>query len=170
MTMGGRILWHKGRPPNRAELLMEQVASLKPMALFFTSVGSRLDRRLLTASKGRLGLVMTLPVLLLHTTGAKTGQGRVTPLLYVQDGSRILLVAGNGGRPHHPAWYHNLRANPGAVVEIKGRRQPVVAREAEGAERGEGWRKATEMYRGYVVYQERMPGRRFPVMVLQPAG
>lgn len=169
-TMSGRILWHKGRPPNRAELLVEQVASTKPMALFFTSVGSRLDRTLLEASKGRLGLVMTLPVLLLHTTGANTGQEHTTPLLYVQDSGRIFLVAGNGGRPHHPAWYHNLRANPGAVVEIKGRHQPVVAREAEGAEREEGWRKATEMYRGYEVYQGRMPGRRFPVMVLEPAG
>jgi deazaflavin-dependent oxidoreductase (nitroreductase family) len=168
--MSGRILWHRGRSPNRVELVFEQIASLKPMAMFFTSTGARLDRKVLEATKGRVSLVLTLPVLMLHTTGAKSGQERVTPLLYVQDGDRIILVAGNGGRPPHPGWYHNLRADPKAAVEIKGRRQEVIAREAEGAEREEDWRKATEMYRGYEVYQGRRPERRFPVMVLEPAG
>ena len=93
----------------------------------------------------------------------------MTPLLYVQDGSRILFVARNGGRTRHPACYQNLRANPGAVVDIKGRRQPVVAGRRR-APNEEGWRKATEMYRGCEVYQERMPGRCFRVMVLQPEG
>ena len=161
--MGGRVLRHMGPPPNRLALFVEKVASSKPAALFLTSVGSRVARTLLRVSKGRIGLAAGSPVLLLRTTGAETGQPPVTPLLYVEDGHGIIVVVGNGGRPDHPAWYRNLEA----VVDINGRRRPVVARQAERAECGEGWRKATEMSGGYHVYQDRPPGRRSPVMVLE---
>jgi deazaflavin-dependent oxidoreductase (nitroreductase family) len=80
-----------------------------------------------------------------------------------------VLIASKGGHPRHPAWYHNLRAHPEAVVEIRGRRERRVAREAEGAEREELWERAVAFYPGYASYQSRAGARRIPVMVLARA-
>ena len=81
-------------------------------------------------------------------------------------GADLVLKASKGGHRRHPAWYHNLRAHPEASVEIRGRREPVVAREAEGAERAELWARAVEFYPGYAAYQRRAGARRIPGMVL----
>jgi deazaflavin-dependent oxidoreductase (nitroreductase family) len=104
-------------------------------------------------------------MLLLHTRGARSGQPRSTPLLYTRHGRGYVVVASKAGADHHPAWYYNMRAHPGAVtIEVGGRHIPVRPREAEGPEREELWRLANDNYNGYQVYQQRggpadYPGR-----------
>ena len=125
----------------------------------------RIDKVLLPLSRGRLstGPAQTL---LLRTRGARSGRPRAVPLAYVTRGDDLVLIASKGGHPRHPAWYHNLRADPEAIVEIRGERRAVVAREAEGPERADLWERALALYPGYAAYQRRAGPRRIPVMVL----
>ena len=134
----------------------------------YDKICRRLDQILLPLSGGRIstGPAQTL---LLRTAGARSGRARSVPLAYVTRGDDLVLIASKGGHPRHPAWYHNLRAHPEAVVEIRGRRERRVAREAEGAERTELWERAVAFYPGYAAYQSRAGARRIPVMVLARA-
>lgn len=146
-----------------------KLASTRPGAWFFVTVAPPIDRLILRLTRGRLSLGGTAPILLLETTGARSGAPRSTPLLYAKDGERFVLVASRGGHPRHPAWYHNLRKHPAARILAGGRDIACRAAEAEGAERERLWKLATEVNPGYDVYQARA-GRRIPVMVLTPAG
>ncbi len=149
--------------------LVMKLASTRPGAFFFVKVSPPIDRFLLRLSNGRLSLGGSAPILLLTTTGARSGEPRSTPLLYLRDGERYVLIASKGGSPKHPAWYHNLRAKPEATLLVGGREVRCSAREAEGEERERLWRQAVDYNPGYDVYQGRA-GRRIPVMVLTPAG
>ena len=110
-------------------------------------------------------------LLLLHHTGAKTGAQYVTPLLYWTVGAdTVAVLASNYGAPRHPAWYHNLKANPRVeFLRRGGRRGTYVAREATGEEREALWARVNDLYRGYQTYQGRTQGRRIPLVVLDPA-
>ena len=113
-------------------------------------------------------MAVVRPVALLTTTGVKSGLTRTTPLLFLERGREVVLIASCGGSPRHPAWYHNLIANSGCALLARGRTTRYVAREAAGREREELWRRANTLYAGYDVYQTRTDGRRIPVMVLTP--
>jgi deazaflavin-dependent oxidoreductase (nitroreductase family) len=122
-----------------------------------------------TALYRRFGLARRIgdtPVLLLTTTGRKSGQERTVPVMYVP-GEEPVLVASNGGSPTHPAWYLNLLADPRAQIEIEGVRTEVVARTASGEERKRLWPRAVEIYPAYAEYQRRTE-RELPVVVLEP--
>jgi deazaflavin-dependent oxidoreductase (nitroreductase family) len=136
-------------------------------ASFFRKVMHRIDRPLLRLTKGRVSFASSYPVLLLTTTGAKSGKQRTVPLLYVRRGDDVAIIGTRFGSTHHPGWYHNLRARPEATVEIRGRRQRCVAREANEDERAEIWQRAVDMYSGYGRYEPRAR-RRIPIMVLTP--
>ena len=105
-------------------------------------------------------------MLLLDHLGAKSGQRRTSPLVYVDDGDDVVIVASKGGHPKHPAWFHNLRANPDTVVQIGSERRAVRAREATAAERPRLWKAAVRTYAGYRGYQERTD-RVIPLVVLE---
>jgi len=107
------------------------------------------------------------PVLLLNTTGRKTGQRRTTPLLYLQDGDDLILVASNGGALKHPVWWLNLQAKPEAEVEIGRRKLRVTARQADAAERERLWPLLVAMYGNYAEYQKKT-AREIPVVILHP--
>jgi len=109
----------------------------------------------------------TPPVLLLDHVGAKSGTRRTTPLVYVDDGRDVVVVASKGGHPRHPAWYHNLRANPDTTVQIGRERRAVHARVASPEERVRLWPKAVAVYGGYSGYQERTD-REIPLVILEP--
>jgi deazaflavin-dependent oxidoreductase (nitroreductase family) len=109
-----------------------------------------------------------IPTLMLTSIGAKSGQSRTVPLLYLRDGARIVLIASNYGQGSHPAWYRNLQANPSCTLTIAGREQAYLAREADGAERDRLWQRALELYSGYAAYQTRAADRRIPVLILEP--
>jgi deazaflavin-dependent oxidoreductase (nitroreductase family) len=139
------------------------------VAWLYLNLFSRLDPPLLRWSKGRLSFTPGVPVLLLETTGAKSGQTRETPLVYALDGDNVVLIASNGGGPKNPAWVHNLRANPLARATLRGGTGHYLAREAEGEERERLWEAALAVNPGYAFYQERAGERRIPVIVLEPA-
>jgi deazaflavin-dependent oxidoreductase (nitroreductase family) len=122
-------------------------------------------------SGGRLG--HTIPgvpgkMLLLDHVGAKSGTKRTAPLLYFPDGDDVVIVASKGGFPKHPAWFHNLKANPETTVQIGGERRPVRARVATAEERERLWPRAVKSYRGYRDYQARSKGREIPLVILEP--
>jgi deazaflavin-dependent oxidoreductase (nitroreductase family) len=121
------------------------------------------------ASGGLIGhrVPFAPPMLLLDHVGAKSGKKRTSPLVYVRDGEQVVLVASKGGFPKHPAWFHNLRANPDTRVQIGRRRLDVHARVARPEERGRLWAKAVELYAPYEDYQERTE-REIPLVVLEP--
>ena len=122
------------------------------------------------ASRGRIG--HTAPgfptMLLLDHVGAKSGTKRTSPLLYVKDGENVVIVASKGGFPKHPAWFHNLKANPDTTAQIGSERRAVHARVATPEERERLWPKAVKSYRGYRDYQARSRGREIPLVILEP--
>jgi len=148
--------------------LLTRFAQSRLGGVLFITVFPAIDKRLIPLTKGRLKIAMGQPVLLLHARGARTGQPRVTPLLFTPRGEDFVLVASKAGAEHHPAWYHNLTAHRDVEVEVDGRLLPVTAHEAEGAEREELWRLVNDNYPGYDVYQRRAGARQIPVMVLTP--
>jgi deazaflavin-dependent oxidoreductase (nitroreductase family) len=107
------------------------------------------------------------PILLLISRGARTGQLRSTPLLYLQDGERLIVVASAGGRHHNPGWYYNLKANPDATVYLAGQERRYIAHESIGDERADLWRRAKRYNLGFEVY-ERWTHRQMPIIVLTP--
>lgn len=157
------------RQLSRWDRALERVAASRPGGWFFVNVANRIDPPLLRLTRGRLSLAVGQPVLLLTTRGAKSGRVRRTPLLYATDGEDVVLIASNAGSVRHPAWYHNVRADPRVELQLPGRRGAYVAREAAGAERERLWAKATDLYSGYDVYQRRAGAREIPVVVLSPA-
>ena len=106
-------------------------------------------------------------MLLLDHVGAKTGTHRTSPLQYVEDGENVVVIASKGGYEKHPAWFHNLMANPDTTVQIGSERRAVHAREASPDERDRLWAKAVKIYRPYEDYQARA-GREIPIVVLEP--
>lgn len=113
------------------------------------------------------GSIMGMRILLLTTTGRKSGRPRTTPLQYLEDGENLVVIASNGGNPRHPAWWLNLKSDPQAEVQIRSRRRRVRAEEAESEERERLWQAAVERYSGYEGYQ-RTAERRIPVVILRP--
>ena len=110
-----------------------------------------------------------VPVLLLHTTGAKSGQPRVNPVAYQSDGDRLVVFASYAGAPTNPAWFHNLVAGGPASVEVGTERFPVTARVTEGDERERYRSKQKQDLPGFAEY-ERKTTRQIPVVVLERAG
>ena len=106
-------------------------------------------------------------VLFLHHFGAKSGVERISPLLYVEDGDNLAIIASKGGHTKNPAWYHNLKAHPDVRVEMRGEVRNVRAHQAEGEERERIWKKAAAVWPDYDNYAKRAPHRKIPVIVLK---
>ena len=140
---------------------------IKQMSKANVWVYRRTDGRI--GGKWRIGAGFRkpVPVCLLEHTGRRTGLTRTSPLLFLRDGGRIVLVASQGGRATDPVWYRNLQANPEAVVQIKGERIPVMARTAGPEERAELWPKLLDLYADFATY-DAWTEREIPVVVLVP--
>ncbi len=122
------------------------------------------------ANEGRVGGNFEgAPLLLLHTTGAKSGAERINPMMYLADGDRYLVFASKAGAPTNPDWYYNLKANPLATIEVGTRTLAVAATDLEGAERSRMYDKQAELYSGFATYQENTD-RVIPVIALTPVG
>jgi deazaflavin-dependent oxidoreductase (nitroreductase family) len=107
------------------------------------------------------------PILLLTTTGRKSGQLRTAPVIYLPDGDRMIVIGTNAGNLRSPAWALNLEANPDAAVEVGRKHQPVRGRVAAGDERAELWRRFTEHYSGFDDYEANVT-RDIRLFVLEP--
>jgi deazaflavin-dependent oxidoreductase (nitroreductase family) len=119
-------------------------------------------------SRGLLGgRVDGLDILLLTTTGKKTGLARTVPLPFFRDGARYVLIGSFGGNPTNPAWVGNLTATPRVDVQVGARKFPALAQITQGAERERIWNQVTHDFPRYRVYQETTP-RQIPVVVIEP--
>lgn len=107
-------------------------------------------------------------ILLLNHTGAKSGAQRTSPLMYREHGDAIAIVASKAGQPTNPAWFHNLRANPDATIEIGSDVRAVRARVATDEERERLWPEFVARFPGYEFYERNAQGRKIPVVVLEP--
>jgi F420H(2)-dependent quinone reductase len=127
-----------------------------------------LNTRLYRLTNGRIGgRYDAAPVLILHHVGAKSGEPRETPVVYLADGDDIVIVASMGGIPKNPAWLYNIRANPQVTVEIRGERRAMTARVVSGEERAALWPRLLEMWPAWEDYQARTT-REIPVVRLTP--
>ncbi len=131
-------------------------------------ISGKLNVPLYRLSGGRLGgKVGRAPVLLLTSTGRRSGQQRTAPVLYLKDGERLVVIGSNAGNKKAPAWSLNLKSNPDAEVEVGRKHSLVRARVTEGEERAELWRKMNEQYAGFDAYDANT-SRDIAVFVLEP--
>ena len=151
----------KARPYTAAE---ERFGTLAVRAM------SAVNTWIFRASRGRLGsrFLRGAPVLLLTTTGRKSGAPRTTPLIYVEDGPNVVLVASKGGMSRHPLWYRNLEASPDVEIQIGAEKRRMRARTASAEEKAALWPRLVAVYRDYDDYQARTD-RDIPVVILDPA-
>ena len=122
----------------------------------------------LRLSGGRVGgRVAGMPVLVVTTTGRRTGRPRPTPLTAIEVDGHTYVIASKGGDEHHPAWYLNLVADPEVVVQRDGRSTPMLARVLSSEERSAVWPVVTRTFKGYADYQQKTD-REIPVVELVP--
>lgn len=151
---------------------MRRMAGWRPVSWLYARILPPIDRfvsRLTGRTMTFVGLVSGLQVLLLTTTGARTGAQRTQPVLYLREGDGFVLIASNWGQEHNPSWYYNLRANPKAKVTLSGSTYDVIVREVTGPQRDLYWQQGCRMYPAWNVYKTRSPHREFPVMILSRA-
>ncbi len=132
---------------------------------------NRIDRPLLRLSRNRTSftsILAGLPVIVLTSTGAKSGLPRTTPLVALVDGDKVILIASYFGSAKHPAWYYNLKANPEVSLSHRGQSGQYRARTSSGEEREHYWQMAASLYPGYSLYKQKAGDRQIPVVVLKP--
>ena len=130
--------------------------------------GGKLNVPVYRATRGRLfGRIGRAPVLLLTTTGHRSGMPRTAPVLYLADGERFVVIGSNAGNQRTPAWALNLQADPNVEVQVGSRRQKMRARVTEGEERRELWGRMNDQYGGFDDYRART-ARDIPLFVLDP--
>jgi deazaflavin-dependent oxidoreductase (nitroreductase family) len=156
---------------NAVERALAAFAASRAGSWFYLNIANPVDRRLLPLTGGRISLSLGQPVLCLEVTGAKSGKVRRTPLLFKDVDGELVMVASATGRPKHPAWYHNVRANPRVKVYAPGGRTgDYVARTASAEERDRLWSEMVNLYQGFEVYEGRTTGiREIPIVVLSRA-
>ena len=157
---------------NSGQKFLRRFAASGPGSWLFARVAHHLDRPVHRLTRGRhtLGSAITgLPVVMLTTTGARSGQPRTVPILGIPFSGGVAVIASNFGQRRQPAWYHNLRAHPDAQVVIDGVRRSVRAVEAQGERRAEIWQEGLRVYPGFAQYERRASHRRISVFVLEPA-
>jgi deazaflavin-dependent oxidoreductase (nitroreductase family) len=143
------------------------ITSTRAMGLVSQAVIWKLDPLVMRLTRGRLGFGLLLPTALLETRGARSGEPRANAVIYFHDGERPTIVASKLGLPKHPAWFHNLRADPDVKLGGEPFRASVVD---DPAERERLWALADRVFSGYAAYRERadQAGRTIPIVQLTP--
>jgi deazaflavin-dependent oxidoreductase (nitroreductase family) len=157
---------------NAVQKALRRLAASGPGAWLFARVLHRIDRPVYRLTRGRhtfANLLSGIPVVLLTTTGARTGRPRTVPVLGLPTADGLAVIASNFGQQHQPGWYYNLRANPAGSVTTDGRTRQVRAVEAEGDVRRRIWEEGLRIYPGWAQYERRASHRRIAVFVLEPA-
>lgn len=136
---------------------------------FIKHVG-RWQTRVYESTGGRVwNRFLGAPCAILTTTGRKTGQPRKTPLLYLRQADKVVMVASKGGMTTMPAWYRNLQANPRVEIQIGSEKKSYLARDADEGEEVVLWPLLDDLYSGYAEYRARVEGkRRVPVVIFEP--
>jgi deazaflavin-dependent oxidoreductase (nitroreductase family) len=154
---------------NLVQRSIRRFAATRPGSWLFARTLHHADRVVYRASGRRTtlaALLSGLPVVMLTSTGAKSGRETTVPLVGFEEGEAVILIASNYGQAHHPAWFHNLRAHPRARLAVRGRRREVVAEEVESPERERYLAIAAVAYPGYRRYEQRAAPRRTSVFRL----
>jgi deazaflavin-dependent oxidoreductase (nitroreductase family) len=152
---------------------LRRFASGGPGSWMFARFAHRIDRPVYRLTRGRhtfANLVSGIPVVMLTTTGARSGQPRTVPVLGLPTDEGLVVIASNFGQHRHPAWYHNLRANPEGEVVVDGTRRRFRAVVAEGERRERIWETGLKVYPGFSQYEKRASHRDIAVFVLEPIG
>jgi deazaflavin-dependent oxidoreductase (nitroreductase family) len=156
---------------NPLQRVLRRFAASGPGAWLFARVMHHIDRPVHRLTKGRhtfASLVSGIPVVMLTTTGAKSGRRRTVPVLGIPTRGEVAIIASNFGQYRHPSWYYNLRAHPEADVVIDGQHRRVRAVEADEERRTEIWQDGLRVYPGFGQYERRAAHRRISVFVLEP--
>jgi len=157
--------------PNPFQRAMQVVASTRPGAWLLSHSLATVDGAVTRLSKGRVSLPRLFAgtsVVVLTSTGRKTGQPRSTHLIAIPIGDTLALLGTNFGQKDTPAWVFNLEADPRSKVAYDGTTLDVVARPATEAERAQVLDSSASVYGGYLKYQQRITGRRLRIFVLEP--
>jgi deazaflavin-dependent oxidoreductase (nitroreductase family) len=156
---------------NPLQRVLRRFAASGPGSWLFARILDRLDRLAFRLTKGRhlaSSLLSALPVAMVTTTGARSGRPRTVPLLALPTADGLAVIGSNYGNRRHPAWRHNLCANPEGDVDVEGRRWAFRAVEVEDERRERIWREALETYPGFSAYARRAAPRRISVFILEP--
>jgi deazaflavin-dependent oxidoreductase (nitroreductase family) len=151
--------------------IFRRFGASRPGSWFSARALDHIDRPVYRWSGGRTTLTAALtglPLVMLTTTGAKSGRRTTAPVLGFEEGDDVIVIGSNYGQAHHPAWVHNLRANPRAHLEIRGVAREATAEEATGPERERYLDLAAAVYPGYRIYVKRAAPRRIAVIRLIP--
>jgi deazaflavin-dependent oxidoreductase (nitroreductase family) len=156
-----------GRGASRLSRASAAFAITRLGRFFSINVLWKIDPWLMRVTRGRVGLGLGVPTALLETTGARSGERRANAVIYFHDGDRVMIVASKLGMPEHPAWFHNLRANPAVTFGGDPMRATVVEDEAE---RERLWVLADRVFAPYAVYRREAAesGREIPIVQLTP--
>jgi deazaflavin-dependent oxidoreductase (nitroreductase family) len=149
---------------------LRRFAASGPGSWFFARVAHRIDKPMHRLTKGRhtfATLVSGLPVVMLTTTGAKSGKPRSVPVLAMPVDEGLAVIASNYGQEHNPGWYYNLRANPDGEWSWRDARSRFRAVEVEGERRRQIWQQALKIYPGFNIYEKRAAHRHIHVFVLE---
>ena len=161
--------YENANPLRRA---LRRFAASGPGSWVFARVAHRIDRPVYRLTRGRhsfASIVSGLPVVMLTTTGARTGRRRTVPVLGLPTEDGLAVIASNFGQERHPGWYHNLRADPTGEVTVDGATRPFRAVVAEGDRRARIWETGLRIYPGFSQYEKRAAHRDIAVFVLDPA-
>jgi deazaflavin-dependent oxidoreductase (nitroreductase family) len=156
---------------NVGQKFLRRFAASGAGSWLFARILHRIDGPVHRLTRGRYtfaSLLSGIPVVMLTTTGAKSGQPRSVPVLGIPTQDAVAIIASNFGQYRHPAWYHNLRAHPDAEVVVDGVHRRVRAVEADGVRRAEIWKQGLHVYPGFGQYARRASHRRISVFVLEP--
>jgi deazaflavin-dependent oxidoreductase (nitroreductase family) len=156
---------------NRRQRALRRLGASGPGSWLFARVLHRIDRPVHRLTRGRhtfASLLAGLPVVMLTTTGARSAAARSVPVLGLPTQDGLVVIASNFGQRSHPAWHHNLRANPDATVAVGGVEHAVRAVEARGEQRARIWREGLKVYPGWSQYERRAAHREIAVYLLLP--
>jgi deazaflavin-dependent oxidoreductase (nitroreductase family) len=158
------------RRPEPLRRLSRKAAEIIPMSWIRPGALVRIDRGMFRLTRGRTtfsALLSGLPIVMLTTTGARTGQPRTVPVLALPDTDHVILLASNYGRPSNPGWYHNVLAEPSVTITWKGTSVEMRARELSGVERQRHLARSLEAYPWWEQYHRRAGSRDLPVIMLE---
>jgi deazaflavin-dependent oxidoreductase (nitroreductase family) len=159
------------RRANPVWRIVRTTAAWRPVSWFYARTLHHIDGIVYRSTRGRatfVSWVAGLPVVMLTTTGAKSGRRHTLPLVGLPDGDRMVVIASNYGQYCNPSWYHNLCANPRVTCAFDGQTREMVARELEGEERERHYHRGIEIYPGWTKYRQRASHRQIPVIELTP--
>lgn len=154
---------------NPLQRALRRFVASGPGSAMFAPVLDHVDRYVYRATRGRqtlASLVSGLPVVMLTTTGARSGLARSVPVLGFPTDEGLAVIASNWGKRGHPSWYHNLRCNPEGEVQLGETTRRFQAAEAEGESRRRIWEQALRVYPGFSQYERRASNRRITVFIL----